>query len=254
MSSAPIHPGETPQRVEFLGAPFDLDSPESAIARLRMRKAGDRFAYVVTPNADHVVRLSGRPELIPTYRNAWMSLNDSRPIQLLARLRGLTLPRLPGSDAVDRLFAGVIEPGDALAVIGATDELATELRTRFPQFNWAIHVPPGDLDSNAETVDACVQFALANPARYLFLGVGSPRSELLAERIAQCEGATGTALCIGAALEFITERKARAPEFMRVSGLEWLFRLLSEPRRLWRRYLLGAGPLLWLFLRERRRG
>jgi len=77
-----------------------------------------------------------------------------------------------------------------------------------------------------------------------FFAVGSPQSELICSLIRQRNRTAGVGLCIGASLEFLTGSKLRAPHWMQRVGLEWLFRLVNEPTRLWRRYLL-EGPVIF---------
>jgi len=96
-----------------------------------------------------------------------------------------------------------------------------------------------------------VAFVLAHPARFVFLAVGSPQQEVLAAAITATGRATGTALCIGASLEFLTGVSRRAPAWMQRAGLEWLFRLGSDPHRLARRYLLNSPTVFRLLLAAR---
>ncbi len=98
---------------------------------------------------------------------------------------------------------------------------------------------------------AAVRFVLDHPARLIFLAVGSPRQELLAAAVQATDAATGTALCIGAGLDFLAGAARRAPAWMQRAGLEWLHRLSSNPRRMARRYLRDDPPVLALLLRER---
>ena len=91
---------------------------------------------------------------------------------------------------------------------------------------------------------------LAHPARFIFLAVGSPRQEILAAAIRDTGQATGIGLCIGASLEFVAGHIPRAPPWMRRAGLEWLYRLGHEPRRLARRYLRDCPAVFPLLLRE----
>jgi len=79
-----------------------------------------------------------------------------------------------------------------------------------------------------------------------------PQQEILALRVAQAGGAVGVGLCIGASLDFLTGRKARAPLWMQKASLEWLHRLLSEPGRLWRRYLIEGPRIFRLTMRWRK--
>lgn len=234
----------------FLGARFDLVPVEGVIAALQARRAGMAFAYVVTPNVDHVVRLARQPELAPAYDGAWMSWNDSHPIRRLGRFVGLALPHLNGTDVVERIFAEVLEPGDAIAVVGSDEALIADLKRQFPAYRWVGHVPPFGFGADPQAFEAAARFVIDHPARFVFLGVGSPAQERLAQRIAADAAATGTAFCTGASLEFITGRKTRAPQAMQALGLEWLHRLAREPGRLWRRYVLSALPLIGLFARD----
>jgi N-acetylglucosaminyldiphosphoundecaprenol N-acetyl-beta-D-mannosaminyltransferase len=249
MADQPLRPRRFARR-DFLQVPFDMITVEEVLSTLQLRKAEDPFAYVVTPNVDHVVRLAKRPVLLPAYRAAWMSWCDSHPLRLLARLLGLPMPHLNGTDMTVRIFSEVLRPGDRLVCITADDALLSELAARFPQYQFVGCSPPPGFEDEPRMLAACVDFILDHPARFVFIGVGSPRSERLAHAVLRTGRATGTAFCIGAALEFIVGRKARAPRAMQAMGLEWLHRLASEPRRLWRRYAFAAAPLCVLFTRE----
>jgi exopolysaccharide biosynthesis WecB/TagA/CpsF family protein len=94
----------------------------------------------------------------------------------------------------------------------------------------------------------------ANPARFVFLCVGAPQQEMVAKAILDRGDARGVGLCVGASLEFLTGRVARAPLWMQRARLEWLHRLASEPRRLGRRYLIEGPKILaiWLAWRKQR--
>jgi exopolysaccharide biosynthesis WecB/TagA/CpsF family protein len=99
-----------------------------------------------------------------------------------------------------------------------------------------------------------VAFVLAHPARFVFLAVGSPQQEVLAAAIAATGRATGIGLCIGASLEFLAGGSRRAPRWMQRCGLEWLFRLCRDPRRLAHRYLIHSPAVLAMLLRARLSG
>jgi exopolysaccharide biosynthesis WecB/TagA/CpsF family protein len=113
--------------------------------------------------------------------------------------------------------------------------------------------PPMGFDRDPVTLGQAVEFVLANPARFIFLAVGSPRQERLAEEIQATGRATGVGLCIGASLDFLAGATPRAPGWMQRAGIEWLHRLCRDPKRLARRYLLDSPPIFALLLRERLR-
>jgi exopolysaccharide biosynthesis WecB/TagA/CpsF family protein len=230
---------------------FDMIGPEQVLSLLNARPPEQPFAYVVTPNADHLLRLqgSGQDDLLPIYEAAWLSLCDSRVLRSLAARRGYDLVVVPGSDLLQALFERVIRPDTPVTLIGGGPEVAERLRRRFGLSALAHHEPPMGFMNDPAAVEACVDFVLNHPARFVLLCIGSPRQEVLAARIAATGRATGVGLCVGAAAEFVVGVKRRAPRWVQQAHLEWLHRLVSEPRRLWRRYLLEAPRLLRLMHR-----
>jgi exopolysaccharide biosynthesis WecB/TagA/CpsF family protein len=232
--------------VRLLGVRFDRLDTAAAVAALRARAPDAPFAYVVTPNADHWIRLQDRPTLRPLYDAAWLSLCDSRILRLLAARRGVALDLAPGSDLTQALFDHAIGANTPVTLIGGSDAVAAALRTRHGLTRLAHHNPPMGFIRDPAAVDACVAFVRAHPAAFVFLCVGSPQQEQLAAAIAATPGCTGVGLCVGAAVEFVAGLKQRAPGWVQQAHLEWAHRLAAEPRRLWRRYLLEAPTLLRL--------
>ncbi|GAA4000670.1 WecB/TagA/CpsF family glycosyltransferase [Sphingomonas humi] len=221
---------------------------EEVLARLSAVTDASPYGYVVTPNVDHVVRLDDpqeRAELLPLYEQADLSLCDSRIIAHLGRLRGLSLPLVPGSDLTARLFAEVIRPGNRIAVVGGSRAMVAELQRRYPGVNLLHYEAPMGLRRNeAARIEAARFVAEAKP-RFTFIAVGSPQQELIADAVRAFPGATGMAFCIGASLDFITGHERRAPKVLQRLSLEWVHRLASDPKRLWRRYLV-EGPRIFV--------
>jgi exopolysaccharide biosynthesis WecB/TagA/CpsF family protein len=241
-------------RVRLLGCDFADASLAAVLAGLAARDPAAAFTYVATPNADHLVRLARDPALRPLYDQAGLLLLDSRVVRRLAGLLGLAAPAVvTGSDLTAALFQQVVRPDDAVTVIGAAPEQIAALSGRHGLRRVAHHNPPMGFDRDPAQVAACVAFMRAHPARFVFLAVGSPRQEFLAHALAAGGGATGTGLCIGASIDFLTGQQARAPGWMQRAGLEWAHRLASDPARLARRYLIDNPPILRLLVRERLR-
>ncbi|HEU4650376.1 MAG TPA: WecB/TagA/CpsF family glycosyltransferase [Croceibacterium sp.] len=231
----------------FLGLRFDGFDRAHALEAVRSLAAQDAFAYVVTPNVDHIVRLHRQRDdrrLWACYAGAALSLCDSRILKALASISGVRLELVPGSDLTADLLASP-EGLRAIAVIGGDATLIRELRLRYPGVTWHWHAPPHGVLHDPAAQEAIVAFVEECPAGLFCFAIGAPQSELVCARIAERGLARGVGLCIGASLEFLTGAKARAPRWMQQAGLEWLFRLLSEPARLWRRYLV-EGPQIFL--------
>lgn len=241
---------------DFYGLRYS-DLELSAAARLLQERPTEApFAYIVTPNAQHIVRLwQGDHDFALGYASAWLRLIDSRVLQILAQLLfGRRLPLARGSDLTAALLAAPDTAASAIAVIGGDEALAEALRVRFDLQRLVLHRPPMGLLRDEPAQQACVDFALAQQARYLFLAVGAPQSERIAARIAAAGGAAGVGLCIGSSLHFASGLVPRAPRWMRWAGLEWLHRLVIAPRRHARRIFVESLPLLWLLLQTRLTG
>ena len=241
-----------PVTVPLLGLDCAAMDAPAAAAWLAARPADAPFGYVVTPNADHFVRLAGDPGLAAIYRGALLRLLDSRVVARAARLLGLAVPPVaPGSDLTECLLAAHVRPEDPVTVIGLTDPTVRRVAQRFGLCMPAHHVPPMGLAQRPEAMQAAVDFVLAHPARFVFLAVGSPQQEQLAAAIAATGRARGVGLCIGASLSFLAGTERRGPRWMQWIGAEWAFRLLRAPRRLSRRYLWDSPRVFALLWRVR---
>lgn len=241
----------------FLGLALLDAGPQAVAALLAARPATAPFAYLVTPNADHFVRLRRQAAWRPLYEQAGWRTLDSRAVALAACRLGLAPPQVAtGADILEAVLERHLRQGDRLTVIGLCPDGVAVLRLRLPGIAIAHHLPPPGLAGNAAALAAALAFARAHPARFTLLALGSPLQESLAHSLKVVPGATGTGLCIGAGLDFWTGVAPRAPRWMRRIGLEWLFRLLREPERLWYRYLVVDPAILRFLLAERtqRRG
>lgn len=246
-------------RVSFLDCAFDQLDFDGAVSWLDGRGTGDRFAYVTTPNVDHLVRAHRDPALFrPLYEEAELCLCDSRVLARIAAACGVTLTVVPGSDLTQTLFDRVLEVGDTVCVVGGASGSVDRLRSLYPQIEIAHCPAPMGLRNNPGALRQTAEMAgeVADRARFWLLSVGSPQQEMLARAMATLPSITGTALCIGASIEFLTGDQRRAPRMMQQLSLEWAWRLMTEPRRLARRYLVEGPaifPIAYRWARKRRR-
>jgi exopolysaccharide biosynthesis WecB/TagA/CpsF family protein len=232
---------------EYLDVEFaNLSQGEIVIELDRLSKR-DSFAYVVTPNVDHLVMLHEgedegvRDQFNEAYKAASLRICDSRILQLLAKFRGISLEVVTGSDLTAHLFESGQFNGKKVAIVGGDEVTVPELHARFPDIDLVQHIPPMGVLKNQHAADEIEAFIAANPCHYVLLAIGAPQSEIVAAQCLKAGRSRGVGLCIGASIEFVLRRKTRAPIWMQKARLEWAFRLLSEPRRLWKRYLVN-GP------------
>ena len=247
MSSIAL-PGDnmsTGESVYFLGCRFDTGSIEEAAGNILVETHG-RFRYVVTPNVHHIVRLLEDPATMrPLYERAWRVFCDSRVLSCLAWVRGHRLPVITGSDLTADLISRAANQRLTIAVIGPTGAACARLQERYPGLNVVVYtLPMGFIKSELE-VQKSVDFVVKTQAPLVFLAVGMPQQEILANHIADHPQARGIGLCIGASIDFLTGQQRRAPVWLQKAGLEWLYRLLSDPQRLARRYLIECPRIFY---------
>lgn len=246
--------------VPFLGidiAPLDLSQ---AIDAIGLMAQGDTFSYVVTPNVDHFVNLY--PEIPEprsaafreAYEGASLTLCDSRILRALARFAGIDLTVVPGSDLTASLFQHRLGQDDRVAIIGGDKDLLDDLSRIHPDPIYIQHIPPMGVLGKPQAMSDIVDFVAKAKAHYILFAIGAPQSEIIAHQCRQSNRCSGVGLCIGASLEFITSVKKRAPIWMQKAGLEWSFRLFSEPSRLWRRYLVEGPRIFKIFLAHNKSG
>ena len=217
-------------------------------AALAGQQPCEHYGYVVTPNVDHLIRYCADARLRALYDAAAFVLLDSR---FLARWLALTrrqhLRVCPGSDLTLRLLEQASGSRERLVLVGATTAQAQALAARF-RLHDLVHIdPPMGFITRPEQCERCLgDIEAAAPFRYCFLAVGSPQQEEVAFRLQQRGRARGLALCVGASVNFLTGVERRAPPRLQRWGLEWLYRLLRNPRRLAARYLLRGPRIFWL--------
>lgn len=206
-------------------------------------------SLVVTANVAHIVELRRNPRFRQAYRHAWRATADGTPVYLYARLRGARLPeRLTGSGCFAKLMPLLDAGRHRCVFVAPTNEVGELCRNwllarGFSEDQVAVIVPEKGFETDAAKSAELASFIGSHAPTHVFFGVGAPKSEIWVDEHRELLGDC-YALCVGAGLEFFVGVKSRGPEWMRSIGLEWLWRLGSEPRRLAYRYLVSS----WAFL------
>jgi N-acetylglucosaminyldiphosphoundecaprenol N-acetyl-beta-D-mannosaminyltransferase len=240
-----------------LGIPIDdlymfeaLDRIEQMV---RVGRATGRTHQVATVNADFVVRAQFDPELRYLLQKADLLTADGMPLVWGVRLLGVSLPgRVTGADLVPALARRAAERGISIFFLGGEPGVAARaaalLKKEYPKLQVAgVHSPPFSpilkMDTSfLEEIRAArpdiLLVAFGNPKQEKWIGMHGPRLGI------------PVMIGVGGALDFVAGHFQRAPKWMQQSGLEWLFRLLQEPRRLFRRYAIDLAVFGSLFLRQ----
>jgi N-acetylglucosaminyldiphosphoundecaprenol N-acetyl-beta-D-mannosaminyltransferase len=241
------------ERVCFLGLRFDGGSIQEVAYNI-LEEARGSFKYIVTPNVHHMVRLLEDPSTVrPLYERAWRVFCDSRVLSRLARMSGVGLPVITGSDLTADLMTRAAKRGLTIAVIGPTQAACTRLQERYPGLGVLSNTPKMGFIRSELEIRKCVDFVVKAQAPLVFLALGRPQQEILANRIADHPQARGVGLCIGASIDFLTGAQRRAPVWVQKVGLEWSYRLLSDPQRFARRYLVESPKIFYFVWLEWKR-
>lgn len=232
------------KRVLLYGITIDNLTPAEAVEEVRrLLDYGKGQHYVVTPNVDHVVRLEHDPAFRKAYASAALVLPDGMPLVWASRLLGRPLRgRVTGADLLPQVCQMAAASGKSIFLLGGREGVAEgaarNLQARFPGLRIAgFYSPPMGFERDAAENRRIVERVNRARPDILAIGLGAPKQELwISEHRRSLD--FGVALCVGAALDFAAGTLARAPRWMREAGLEWLWRLAREPRRLWKRYLV----------------
>jgi N-acetylglucosaminyldiphosphoundecaprenol N-acetyl-beta-D-mannosaminyltransferase len=234
------------------GIPVANLTEDEAVAAIdeMITEGGSHYGAVV--NAAKIVAASRDEKLKQVLLDADLVTADGMSVVWASRLLGQPLKqRVTGIDLFARLVEHAAERGWSVYFLGALDESVRGTVERFKSEHSALRVAGyrngyfTASESNA-IADAIKQSA----ADLLFVAMGSPAQEnWIASQLAR----TGVhfALGVGGSFDHISGLAVRAPQWMQRAGLEWLYRLLREPRRMWRRYLIGNSAFIWMVVRQR---
>ena len=176
---------------------------------------------------------------------------DGMPLVWIGRMRGhAAMDRVYGPDLMLAALAASAQKGYTNYFYGGADSVAAELqarmRQRFPRLRVVgTYTPPFRALTESEMTEVADRISAASPD-FLWIGLGSPKQEMFMAA-ARTRMRARVMLGVGAAFDFHSGRVRQAPRWVQRGGLEWLFRLCAEPRRLGRRYLLG-NPLFLMHL------
>lgn len=218
--------------------------------------SGSPPEYVVTPNAQHILTLQKDAHFREIYSKAFLVVPDGVPLLWAARFLQTPLKgRVNGTDLFEKLCA--IAASRELKIFllggrpGAADNAAKILQARHSGLQIVgTYCPPYGFESNtAELALINAQIKDAAPD-ILFVGLGAPKQEnWIYANYQQLK--VPISIGIGVSFEMVAGMVKRAPVWMQKSGLEWLFRLIVEPKRLWQRYVVGNPLFIWLVLMQK---
>ena len=242
-----------PPKRHLLGMEIDALTMEGAVDQLwawiNDSPQSEGCRYVVTPNVDHAVLLQENEDLQAAYDDAHMVLADGFPIVMASKLLKQPVPeRVAGSELVPRMFEFFNHYGDLKVFLlgaaeGVAEVAAKNMLQQWPKVQTVgVYSPPKGFENDqVECAKILTRIAACKPD-VVVVGLGAPKQELWVHRHHKLIDAK-VALCVGATIDFLAGEQRRAPLWMQNANLEWAHRMLSQPKRLIKRYAKDA----WVF-------
>jgi len=238
-------------KVDLLGMDFDNFSKQELLVRLRR-------GVVFTPNVDHLMKLRRDPDFVSVYEQADFKVCDSQVLMYASRFLGKPLKaKLSGSDLLPWFCEHHKYNEDIkIFLLGGREGVARAAQRNVNARTGRKIVvdeysPPYGFEKSVEECEKIVALIKRSPANVLVVCLGAPKQERWIATYRNQLPSIDIFMAVGAAVDFEAGCKPRAPKFVSELGLEWLYRLVCEPKRLWRRYLVEGMPFLGLVLVEK---
>lgn len=236
-----------PSLIDLCGVGIHAITEQQCVSQIIRNSNNGKGGVVVTPNLDHLRRCVKDSEYAQLVNNADLVVADGMPLVWASRLQGTPLPgRVAGSDLISSLSAATAGAGKSLFLLGGdpgTAEAAAKVLTeRHPDLRIAgTYCPPVGFEKDADKMRELTQRVLDAKPDVIFVALGSPKQERLIERLRD-RLPNAWWLGVGISFSFLCGEVKRAPRWMRKMGMEWVHRMLQEPGRLAKRYLVHGIP------------
>jgi N-acetylglucosaminyldiphosphoundecaprenol N-acetyl-beta-D-mannosaminyltransferase len=240
------------ERITLMGCQVDNLSMEETLGRIEHFIQSGRPHQHVVVNVDKLVKASRDPQLRQIINDCALINADGMPVVWASRLLGKPLKeRVAGVDLFEALMRRAGEKGWRVFLLGAREEVvgkvAETYQRKYPKLVLAGY-RNGYWKGEAEELDV-VRQVRDSRADLLFVAISSPKKEQFLGRY-QAEMKIPFAMGVGGTFDVAIGRVKRAPVWMQKSGLEWFYRFLQEPRRMFRRYFIEDMAFIWLFIKE----
>lgn len=236
------------QRIRLLNANFDpLTLAQTVDAVFRLRAAGQR-GWLCTVNVAILMMMRADARLQSFVDRAALVVADGQPLVWCAPWFGSSLPeRVTGVDLVDALCERAAQEGARVYLLGATGEIVAAVARRLRERCANLQIEYADGYFTEDEAPARADRICASGADILFVGMGVPRQENFLEEQWGRLG-VGMAIGVGGSFDVLAGLRSRAPAWVQKAGMEWFFRLIQEPRRLFARYLTTNSRFVWLLV------
>lgn len=228
-------------RIRFLNTYIDNITMDEAIIKIDELVQMRKTAYVVTPNIDHIVIIEDDKEFSEIYRNADLVVTDGKPLIWISKHIGVPIKeKISGSDLFPKICELAAKQKYSIFIMGAqegiADKAAKNLKAKYPGVRFVgTYSPPFGFEKSEEELKKMKNLVLSSKPDILAVSLGSPKGEKFIYNHL-LEYNVPLSISIGATIDFEAGNVKRAPKWMSDSGLEWLFRIIQDPKRMMKRY------------------
>lgn len=242
-------------KVRLFGIEFDNCSMQEAIHLIEQAIKQKKPSLVVTPNAQHINIVKKDKEFKKICNEASLVFPDSVPLIWASRILGQPLKeRVAGSDILPTFCKIVARKKYKIFLLGAEPGVAKKAAKILESKNPGLVIsdtysPPFGFERDERENLKIIKMINTCKPDVLFVGLGTPKQEKWSWNYKD-KMSVPVIICVGATFDFIAQKSNRAPYWMQKSGLEWFHRLCQEPRRLWKRYLIGNIIFILYVIKE----
>lgn len=244
-------------RLKFMNTEIDNLTMQEALQAIDSFIQKNENAYVVTPNVDHIVQLENNKELQAVYANASLILTDGKPLLWIAKWYGTPIKeKISGSDLFPLLCDMAAKKGYKMYFLGAAKGIAAKaaanLTKKYPKLQIVgTYSPPYGFEKDPTEIDKIKTMIKEAAPHILIVGLGCPKQEKFMYYHCK-ELDVPISLGLGASFDFEAGNIRRAPKWMADHGLEWLFRITQDPKRMAKRYLIDDRKILELAIKYKK--
>lgn len=244
-------------RMKFMNTEIDNLTMDETLQAIDQLIQEDKNAYVVTPNVDHIVQLETSKELQDVYNNASLILTDGKPLLWIAKWYGTPIKeKLSGSDLFPLLCDMSAKKGYRMFFLGAAEGVAAKAAKNLEKRYKGLQVvgtysPPFGFENNVDEMNKIKEMIREAKPHILIVGLGCPKQEKFMYHHCRDLGVP-ISFGLGASLDFEAGNIKRAPKWMANHGLEWLFRITQDPKRMIKRYLVDDRKILDIAIKYRK--
>ena len=245
-------------RMRFMNSYIDNVTKKEAIAHIEECINTQKIGHVITPNVDQIIRIESDKYFKKIYENAELLLTDGTPLIWISRWYKKPIKeKICGSDLVPDLCKLAAQKGYSIFLLGAAEGVAAKaaenLKKNNPRLKVAgVYSPPYGFEKDKNEIDKINKMLFTSNADMLFVGMGVPKQDIfIYENMNKYQ--IPMSFSIGATIDFEAGIQKRAPRWINRIGMEWIYRLVRDPKRMFKRYIINDMKIFKLAWRYRKR-